>query len=153
MVGSFKCNKAQWFVCVNVTKTNTFTSTVNVNIKWITSLTVTKVSPVYRLMCKRCGIQVVGQTFADFRYWRNNYKDNRRKPSSNKDMYDHYLSCNKDFFKYVLSNIDKTDPFNPLVREQYWRCMLQTNASHDLNIADGVSLSLFNDLHFHGIDF
>ena len=34
--------------------------------------------------------------------------------------------------------IDKTDPSNPLEREQYWRHIQQTNAPHGLNIADGV---------------
>ena len=34
--------------------------------------------------------------------------------------------------------IDKTEPSNPLEREQYWSHILQTNAPHSLNIADGA---------------
>ena len=56
-----------------------------------------------------------------------------------KRLYDHYLSCSKDFLNTVsLTFIDKTDPSNPLEREQYWRHTLQANAPHGLNIADGV---------------
>ena len=79
-----------------------------------------------------------------FRYRWNNYKDNCRKHSRNEDcvqkhLYDHYLSCNNDFLNMVsVTFIDKTDPSNPLDREQYWRHILQTNAPHGLNIADGV---------------
>ena len=45
----------------------------------------------------------------------------------------------KDFLNTVsVTFIDKTDPSNPLEREQYWRYILQTNAPHGLNRADGV---------------
>ena len=86
----------------------------------------------------------VGQTVAAFRYRWNNYKDNCRKHSRNEDcmqkhLYDHYLSCNNGFLNMVsVTFIHKTDPSNPLEREQYWRHVLQTNAPHGLNIADGV---------------
>ena len=49
------------------------------------------------------------------------------------------MSCNKDFlntFPAIL--IDKTDPLNPLAKEQYWRDILQRNIPQDINIADGV---------------
>ena len=94
--------------------------------------------------CKHCGIQQVGQTVADFRYRWNNSKDYYRKHSHNEDciqkhLCDHYLSYNKDFLNAVsVILIDKTDPSNPLKREQYWRHILQTNALHGLNIADAV---------------
>ena len=56
-----------------------------------------------------------------------------------KHLYDHYLSGSNDFLNMVsVTFIDKTDPSNPLEREQYWRHILQTNAPHGLNIADGV---------------
>ena len=72
------------------------------------------------------------------------HKDNWRQHSRKEDcmqkhLYDHYLICNKDFVNTVsVTFIDKTDPSNPLEREQYWRHILQTNAPHGLNIADGV---------------
>ena len=51
---------------------------------------------VYRLMCKHCSIQYVGQTVADFHYQWSNYKDNCGKYSRNGDcmqkhLYDHCL--------------------------------------------------------------
>ena len=56
-----------------------------------------------------------------------------------KHLYDHYLSCNKDFLNTVsVTFIDKTDPSNPLEREKYWRYIIETNTPHGLNIADGV---------------
>ena len=145
VVGSFKCNKPRCLVCVNVTETNIFSSTVigrtyRINHKFDCD----ENCLVYFLTCKQCGIQYVGQTVADFRYRWNNYKDNRRKHSRNDDrmqkhLYGHYLSCKKDFLNTVsVTFIDKTDPSIPLEREQYRRYTLQTNAPHSLNIADGV---------------
>ena len=99
---------------------------------------------VYLLTCKRCGIQFVGQTVADFRDRWNNYKDNCRKRSHNEDcmqehLYDHYLSSNNNFLNMVsVIFIDKTNPLNSLETEQYWRHILQTNAPHGLNRAEGV---------------
>ena len=69
-------------------------------------------------------------------------------------LHDHYLSCTKDFLNIVsVTFIDKTEPSHSLQKEQYWRHILQTNATPALNIADGVSWSMFNLLNFHGIDF
>ena len=131
VVGSFKCNKPRCLVCVNVTETNIFTSTVT--------------GRTYKINHRfDCGIQYVGQTVANFCYRWNNYEDNCRKHSCNEDCiqkhwYDHYLTCNKDFLNTVsVTFIDKTDPSNPLEREKYWRYIIQTNTPHGLNIADGV---------------
>ena len=56
-----------------------------------------------------------------------------------KHLNDHYLFCNKDFLNTVsVTFIDKTDPSNPLEREQYWRHILQTNTPYGLNVADNV---------------
>ena len=87
-------------------------------------------------MCKHCGIKSVGQTVADFRYCR---KHSRYEDCMQKHLYDHSLSSNNDFLNMVsVTFIDKTDPSNAREREQYWRHILQTNAPHGLNIADGV---------------
>ena len=48
------------------------------------------------------------------------------------------LVINIFFYTVSVTFIDKIDPSNPLEREQYWRHILQTNAPHGLNIADGV---------------
>ena len=67
VVGSFKCNKPRRLVCVNVTETNTFTSTVTGKTNKINhKFDCEENYPVYLLTCKHCGIQYVGQTVADF---------------------------------------------------------------------------------------
>ena len=160
VIGSFTCKKPRCLVCINVTETKTFTSTFTsktykINLKFDCD----EKCLVYLLVCKHCCTQYVGQTVADFCNQWNNYRDNCRKHSCNEDcmqkhLYDHYVSCNKDFLNTVsVTFIDKTDPFNPLDRGQYWRHILQSNAPYGLNIADSVQLSLFNLLHFHRIDF
>ena len=66
-------------------------------------------------------------------------ENSRNEDCMQKHLYDHYLSCNNDFLNMVsVTFIDKTDPSNPLEREQYWRHILQSNAPHRLNIADSV---------------
>ena len=86
VVGSFKCNKPLCLVCVNVTETNTFSSTVTSKTYKINhKFDCDENCLVYLLTCKHCGIQYVGQTVADFRYRWNNYKDNCRKHSRNEN--------------------------------------------------------------------
>ena len=97
VVGSFKCYKPRCLVCVNVTETNTFSSTVTgktykINHKFDCD----ENCLVYLLTCKHCGIQYVGQTVADFRYRWNNYKDNCRKHSRNEYFMQKHL-YDKDF--------------------------------------------------------
>ena len=44
-----------------------------------------------------------------------------------------------EFFNDVsITFIDKTDPFNPLRREDYWRQTLKTMAPYGHNIEDSV---------------
>ena len=145
VVGSFKCSKPRCLVCVNVTEINTFSSIVTGRTYKIShKFDCDENYLVYFLTCKYCGIQYVRQTVADFRYRCNSYKDSYRKHSLNEDcmqkhVHEHYFSCNNDFLNMVsVTFIEKTDPSNPLEREQYWRHILQTNALHGLNIADGV---------------
>ena len=43
----------------------------------------------------------------------------RNEDCMQKHLFDHYVSCNKDFPNTVsVTFVDKTDPFNPLEREQ-----------------------------------
>ena len=61
-----------------------------------------------------------------------------------KHLHDHHVSCNKYFLDTVsVTFIDKTDPSNPLEREQYWRHILQTNAPCGLNIVFNGSCLIF----------
>ena len=156
MVRSFKRNKPQCLGCVNVTETNTFSSTVTgktykINHKFDCD----EHYLIYLLTCKHCGIHYFGQTVADFRYRWNNYKDSCRKHSRNEDcmqkhLYDHYLSCNNDFLNMVsVTFIDKTDPSNPLEREQY-PTNQRTSWSEYSRWCLVVIVYL---LLFHGIDF
>ena len=79
-VGSLKCNGKRCQVCMNVTESNMFCSSVdkreyvishnfNCNDKCVT----------YLLTCSECKMQYVGKTVDDFRLRWNNYKDNNRK--------------------------------------------------------------------------
>ena len=80
MVGSFECNKPRCLVCVNVTETNIFISTVTGKTYKINhKFNCDKNCLVYFLTCKHCGVQYVGQAAGDFRYRWNDYKDNCRQ--------------------------------------------------------------------------
>ena len=67
VVGSFKCNKPRCLVCVNVTETNTFSSTVTSKTYKINhKFDFDENFLVYLLTCKHCGKQYVGQTLLTF---------------------------------------------------------------------------------------
>ena len=98
-VGAFKCNRKRCRTCLNVNKTDTFTSTTtgetykinhqfNCNGKCLVCL----------LTCKVCLKQYVGQTVEDFRLRWNNYKSNDRKyPKLESCMQQHLFErCNSE---------------------------------------------------------
>ena len=128
-VDSFKCKKSRFQVCLNVNETDTFTSTVtkktyNINHKFDCS---DKCS-IYLLTCKECLFQYVGETVDEFRYRWNNYKNNSRnydcnQPHMQRHLYEHYSSVGHcGFLEHVsITLIDKTDPSDPLKREDYCR--------------------------------
>ena len=69
------------------------------------------------------------QTIDDFRFRRNNYKDNNRKyPRKESCMQQHFSSEGHNSFLYDVSIIfiDKTDPKDPNKREHYWQHTLKT---------------------------
>ena len=143
-VGSFKCKKSRCQVCLNVNETDTFTSTVTkktykINHKFDCS----DKCLIYLLTCKKCLIQYVGKTVDEFRYRWNNYKSNSRnydcnQPCMQRHLYEHYSSVGHcGFLEHVsITLIDKTDPSDPLKREDYWRRTLCTMAPYGLNIED-----------------
>ena len=55
-------------------------------------------------------------------------------------LYEHFCSRNHNCFIIDVSVtfIDKTDPSNPLKREDYWRRALKTMAAFGLNIEESV---------------
>ena len=55
-------------------------------------------------------------------------------------LFDHFQSTGHTRFTedVCIKLIDKTDPFIPTKREDYWRKTLQTLASHRRNIKESV---------------
>ena len=72
-VGFCKCGGGHCQVCLNVTETETFTSTST------NQFNCNESSFIYLLMCKICCKQYVGQTVDIFRSRWNNHKSNDRK--------------------------------------------------------------------------
>ena len=139
--GSFKCGSKRCEVCLNVNETSTFASTVtgetyiinhkfNCNDKYL----------VYLLTCNCCKKQYVGQTVDEFRFRWNNYKSNCRKLQHGETLQPLYNNNNHNCFisDVSVTFIDKTDPSDPLKREDYWRSTMKTMASFGLNIEESV---------------
>ena len=98
---------------------------------------------VYLLTCNKCKMQYVGQTIDQFRSRWNNYKSDSRKhvqgaTCMQQHLFNHFCTSGHcGFLEDVsLTFIDKTDPSDPLKREDYWRSTLKTMASFGLNIEE-----------------
>ena len=145
-VGSKKCNGNRCDVCLNVNETDTFTSTVtNLSYKINHQFNCSEKCLVYLLTCKTCSIQYVGQTTNCFRFRWNNYKCNERKfqgkePCMQEHLFKHFSLPNHNGFleDADITFIDKTDPSNPLKRENFWIETLRTMVPNGLNIEDSV---------------
>ena len=108
-VGSFKCNGKRCQVCINVTESNTFSSSVDKKEYVINhSFNCNDKCIVYLLTCNKCKMQYAGKTVDKFHLQWNNYKDNDRK----------------------------TDPKDPNKQEHYWHHTLKTMAPQGLNVDD-----------------
>ena len=141
-VDSFKCNGKHCQVCINVTESNNFSSSVdnkeyvinhsfNFNDKFI----------IYLLTCNKCEMQYVGKTVDDFRLRWNNYKDDNRKylrkeSRMQQHLFEHFSSEDHNSFLEDVSviSIDKTDPKDPYKRKHYWGHTLKTMAPQGLNV-------------------
>ena len=152
MTGSCKFHGKRCEVCLNVNQTSSFTSSVthetykinhqfDYNIRCL----------IYLLLCKQCLKQYVSQTTDDFRFRWDNYKDNNRKyqPSETcmqKHVFRHFSSPGHNGFlnDVSITFIGKTDPSDPLKREDYWRRTLRTMAPFGLNTEDSVLLIIIN---------
>ena len=118
-MGSFKCNKPRCEVCINVIETDTFTSTATRE-----SCCDHKFNCDDKCLCrKRC----IGQTIDDFRFGWKNYKYNCHKHTKGESvkqqhLYDQFML--EDHTQFVndasIIFIDKTDPTDPLKRQQCW---------------------------------
>ena len=143
-VGLFKCNSKRCQVWLNVTETNTFSSSVDKKEYVINhSFNCNDKCIVYLLTCNKCEMQYVGKTADDFRLQWNNYKDNNRKylrkeACMQQLLCEHFSSEGHSGFLDNVSIIfiDKTDPKDPSKRENYWRHTLKTIAPQDLNEED-----------------
>ena len=128
LVGSRKCNKNCCQVCKNVIETETFQSFVDKKIYKINHrFTCSDKCLVYLLSCKVCGMQYNGQTNDEFRYRWNNYKDNNRKNLRGEDhkqagFFAHFQTADHSGFinDTEIRFIDKTDPYDPTRREDFW---------------------------------
>ena len=126
-VGSFKCGGRRCQVCLNVTETETFTTTstnptYNINHEFNCN----KSSLSFLLTCKTCRMQDVGQTVNIFcRRW-NNYKSNDRKylvgdPCMQEHIFQHFNSEGHTVFleNVSVTFIGKADSQNLEKRENY----------------------------------
>ena len=67
-VGSFKCNDKRSQVCINVTESNTFSSSVDKK-EYVVNHSFNCIDKciIYLLTCNTCKMQYVGKTVDDFR--------------------------------------------------------------------------------------
>ena len=135
-VGSFKCGVRRCQVCLNVTETETFTSTsTNQTYKINHKFNCNESSLIYLLTCKICRKQYVGQTVGIFHSSWKNYKSNDRKYLVGESCMQEHISehFNSEGHTGFLDNvsvtlIDKTDSKNPGKRKNYWIHTLKTMA-------------------------
>ena len=143
---SRKCHGKRCAVCLNVNETSTLTSsetheTYKINHKSDCN----SKCFIYLLTCKQCLKQYVGQTIDDFRFRWNNYKDNNRKYQRSETcmqehLFRHFWSTGYNGYltDILITLIGKTDPSDPLKREDYWRRTLKTMTPFGLNIEGSV---------------
>ena len=140
----FQCGSKCCEVCLNVNETSTFTSTVTGETYIINhKFNCNDNCLVYLLTCNCCKKQYLGQTVDEFRFRWNNYKSNCRKHQRGETclqqhLYEHFCNGSHNFFisDVSVTFIDKTDPSDPLEREDYWRSTLKTMAPFGLNIKE-----------------
>ena len=84
----------------------------------------------------------MGQTANEFRFRWNNYKNNCRKHQHVETCMQQHLMSNKNHNCFIIdvsvTFIDKTDPSDPLKREDYRRSTLKTIALFGFNIEERV---------------
>ena len=107
-VGSFKCNGKRCQVWINVTESNTFSSSVDKKEYVINhSFNCNDKCIIYFLTCNKCKMQFIAKTVDDFRLRWNNYKDNKRKylrkePCMQQHLFEHFSSeCRSNFLDDV----------------------------------------------------
>ena len=145
-VGSFNCKIPRCQICTYVNETDSFISTVTGETYKINhKFDCMEKCLIYLLTCNKCRKQYVGQTVDTFRYRWNNYRSNSRKHAHGiscmqEHLYEHFCDSEHSGFlnDVSITFIDKTDPTNPLQRENYWKHTLKTFAPYGLNIKENV---------------
>ena len=143
---SHKCKGKRCEIFLNVQDTSCFNSSAtNETYKINHQFECNEKCLVYLLTCKKCLKQYVGQTIDTFRHCWNNYKSNDRKfqrseSCTQEHLLGHFSSpAHNDFLNDIsVTFIDKTDPSDPLKRENFWRETLITMGPSGLNIEDSV---------------
>ena len=97
------------------------------------------------LTCNKYFKQYVGQTEDEFHRRWNNYKSNDRRfqrlePCMQEHLFSHFsLEGHDGFLNDVsITFIDKTDPSDPLQREDYRRQTLKTMVPYRLSIENSI---------------
>ena len=139
--GFCKCKGNRCQVCLNVSETETFTSTVtHTSYKINHSFDCNDKCLIFLLTCKTCLKQYVGSTTDCFRYRWNNYNCNDRKYARGEaclqeHLFEHFNSEGHNGFLHDVSVtwIDKTDAKNPInestignIPPKGWRLMVLT---------------------------
>ena len=120
--GSCKCKGNRCQVCLNVSETETFTSTVtHMSYKINHSFDCNDKCLIYLLTCKTCLKQYVGSTTDCSRYRSNNHKCNDRKNARGEaclqeHFFEHFNSEGHNRFLHDISVtlINKTDAKDPI---------------------------------------
>ena len=125
-LGSFKCKKPRFEVCINVIETDTFTNAVTgKTYKICHHFDSDEKFLIYLLTCNHCRKQYTSQTVNSFCLKWNNYKYCSRKHAKGKSvkqqhLYDHFIDENHNSFvqDILITFIDKRDHLDPLKRKK-----------------------------------
>ena len=102
---------------------------------------------MYLLSCKVCELQYVGQTSDKFRFrWNNNITSQKKAVNGFEcpqwSFHQHFLGQGHNGLlnDCDITLIDKSDPFSPTQRENFWITTLGTVAPSGLNVNTEVRL-------------
>ena len=145
-VESYGCGKKRFQVNLNVTETDSFTSTsTNETYKINYPFKCSEKCLVYLSTYRVCIKQYVVQTMDEFQNRWNNYKSNDRKflnrqPSFQEHIVQHFNTwCHSSFLVNVsITFVDKTDPSDPEKQEKCWIQTLKTMTSWSLLVLGNI---------------
>ena len=141
-VGSFKCNGKWCQVCLNVSQTKTFSSTVTKKEYTINhKFSCYDKCLIYLQTSKTCKLQYEGKTVDEFRLRWNSYKMNNRsflkgQTCMQQHLSEHFASeTHCSFIEDInIIFIDKPEPKDLNGREHCWRHILKIMTPLGLNV-------------------